>query len=98
MDRGICFKKIIIFYFFIFLLFYRPVECDRAKNSLNSKWNGIIWIAEDKAIIERSMDISTSREVRFNIKANKSVKHLVGNLIDSYFRYHRIGAKVSSIF
>ena len=74
------------------------MECDRAKSSLHSKWNGIIWIAEDQAIIDRSMDISSSREVRFNIKANKSVKHLVGNLIDSYFKYHRIGAKVSFLF
>ena len=87
-----------IFFIILFLFFYRPVECDRAKSSLHSKWNGIIWIAEDQAIIDRSMDISSSREVRFNIKANKSVKHLVGNLIDSYFKYHRIGAKVSFLY
>ena len=54
----------------------------------------MIWVAEDTAILDTSMDIVTSREVRLKVRENKSVKHLVGDLIDSYFKQHKIGAKV----
>jgi hypothetical protein len=35
----------------------RPLECDRIRNTLTSKWNGLIWVAEDTAILDASMDI-----------------------------------------
>jgi hypothetical protein len=73
----------------------RPLECDRIRANLSKKWNGVIWIAEDTAILEASMDIVTSREVRNNIRENKSIKHLVGDQIDNYFKQHRIGAKMN---
>ena len=83
----------------IIVLLYtlRPLECDRIKNSLTSKWIGIIWVAEDTAILDTSMDIVTSREVRHKVRAHKCVKHLVGFLIDNYFKQHRIGAKVQKL-
>ena len=68
------------------------------KKSLSSKWNGVIWIAEDAAMIDASMDIVSSREVRQKVRRKKSVKHLVGGLIDAYFKDHLIGAKVRILF
>ena len=76
----------------------RPLECIRVKSSLSSKWNGIIWIAEDAAMIDASMDTVSSREVRQKMRRKKSVKHLVGSLIDAYFKEHLIGAKVRIVY
>ena len=48
-------------------------------------------------MIDASMDIVTSREVRQKMRRKKSVKHLVGSLIDAYFKEHLIGAKVNIV-
>ena len=73
----------------------RPLECERMLLSLGAKWNGLIWVAEDTAILDASMDVVTSRQVRVHIKENKSVRHWMGDLIDEYFRLHRVGAKMN---
>ena len=72
----------------------RPLECERILREIGAKWNGLIWIAEDVAILDASMDIVTSRTVRIYVKEGKSVRHWMGDLIDEYFRVHRVGAKM----
>lgn len=72
----------------------RPIECERIKSTLTSKWNGTLWVAEDTAMLDTSMDIVTSRDVRQKLKENQPVRHLVGGLIDEYFKKHLIGPKV----
>ena len=75
----------------------RPIECERIKSTLTSKWNGTLWVAEDTAMLDTSMDIVTSRDVRQKLKENQPVRHLVGGLIDEYFKKHLIGAKVCTL-
>lgn len=73
----------------------RPLECERLLVSLGAKWNGLIWVAEDTAILDASMDVVTSRRVRTHVRESKSVKHWMGDLIEEYFRQHRVGAKMN---
>ena len=72
----------------------RPLECERILREIGAKWNGLIWIAEDVAMLDASMDVVTSRLVRVYVKEGKSVRHWMGDLIDEYFRVHRVGAKM----
>ena len=72
----------------------RPLECERILREIGAKWNGLIWIAEDVAMLDASMDVVTSRTVRIYVKEGKSVRHWMGDLIDEYFRVHRVGAKM----
>jgi len=56
---------------------------------------GVIYVAEDTAILDASIDTVTSRNVRDKIKAGESVTHIVGEKINEYVNINRIGFKVS---
>lgn len=72
----------------------RTLESDSLRNILTSKWNGLIHVVEDNAILDASLDIVTSRKVRDKIKAGESVEHLVGGKINEYILMHQLGPKV----
>lgn len=73
----------------------RTPEADILKSQLNSKWNGIIHVVEDSAILDASLDQVTSRKVRDKIKMGDSVEQLVGSKINDYVMAHRVQQKVT---
>jgi nicotinic acid mononucleotide adenylyltransferase len=75
----------------------RSPESEYLRNNLSSKWNGIVHIVEDSAILDASLDMVTSRKVRDKIKNNESVEQLVGGKINEYVNFHRFGPKVSFV-
>lgn len=72
----------------------RTPESDNLRNSLTGKWNNLIHIVEDTAILDASFDMVTSRKVRDKVKAGESVETLVGGKINEYCLLHRLGPKV----
>jgi nicotinic acid mononucleotide adenylyltransferase len=72
----------------------RSPESEYLRSNLSSKWNGIVHIVEDSAILDASLDVVTSRKVRDKIKNNESVEQLVGGKINEYVNFHRFGPKV----
>jgi nicotinic acid mononucleotide adenylyltransferase len=72
----------------------RAPDSDNLRESLTSKWSGLIWIVEDTAILDASFDVVTSRRVRDNIKAGTSVDGLVGKKVQDYIIAERLGPKV----
>jgi hypothetical protein len=46
----------------------RAPESDILRASLTGKWNGIISVAEDNAILDASLDVVTSRKVRDKVR------------------------------
>jgi nicotinic acid mononucleotide adenylyltransferase len=75
----------------------RSPESEYLRSNLSSKWNGIVHIVEDSAILDASLDMVTSRKVRDKIKNNESVEQLVGGKINEYVNFHRFGPKVRSV-
>jgi len=75
----------------------RAPESDTLRSSLGAKWNGVIYVAEDTAILDASIDTVTSRNVRDKIKANESVSHIVGEKINEYVNINRIGYKLNGL-
>ena len=72
----------------------RPPDSDNLRSSASAKWNGHLYVIEDTAILDASMDIVTSRKVRDNIKANKTIDQLVGDTVEQYVSNHRLALKV----
>lgn len=72
----------------------RAPESDNLRNALGSKWNGVIHIVEDNAILDTSLDVVTSRGVREKIKAYEPIDNLVGDTVNAYVETNRLGAKV----
>jgi nicotinic acid mononucleotide adenylyltransferase len=73
----------------------RATEYDQAALSMRNEWRGVLWLAEDTAILDASMETVSSRKVREAIKKNSPLEHLVGGVIAEYFRVNRIPQKVS---
>jgi nicotinic acid mononucleotide adenylyltransferase len=73
----------------------RSHEADAVKAHLTSKWNQSVFVVEDSAILDASLDAVTSRTVREKMKGNESVEYLVGSKINDYVNAHRLQAKVS---
>lgn len=73
----------------------RPPESDELRASLGSKWNGVLSVVEDDAILDCSMDIITSKEVREKIKKGTNVAHLMGGVAEEYLQFHNIGNKMN---
>ena len=76
----------------------RAPESDWVRNDLGQRWNGILLVAEDSAILDASMDSVSSRKVRDRLKKLQSVEHLVGDTIAEYFKVHKIGEKMIGEF
>lgn len=72
----------------------RAQESDILRATLGSKWNGVINVVDDTAILDASLDIVTSRKVRDKIKTGETVEQLVGEMINDYVAAHRLGPKV----
>jgi len=72
----------------------RPQECDYLRSNVGSKWNGIIHIVEDDAILDASVDIISSKKIREKIKKYEDVTHLMGGFASEYLGSHQIGEKV----
>jgi nicotinic acid mononucleotide adenylyltransferase len=76
----------------------RAPESDNLRLSLGSRWNGMIYIAEDTAILDAAMDSFSSKKVREKLKNGLSVDNLVGDTVAGYLNFHRIGQKVCIFF
>lgn len=72
----------------------RAVEYDQAALSMRHEWRGVLWLAEDTAILDASMETVSSRKVREAMKKSGPLDHLVGGVIAEYFRVNRIPQKV----
>ena len=72
----------------------RAPESDQLRASLSAKWNGLIWVIEDAAILDASMDLVSSRNVREKIKSGDEIADMVGETIQTYVRSHKIGEKM----
>ena len=75
----------------------RAPESDSLRISLGSRWNGLIYIVEDTAILDSAMDSFSSKKVREMIKKGLTVENLVGDTIASYIKFHKIGLKMNKI-
>jgi len=75
----------------------RATDFDQLRASLSAKWNGLIWVIEDTAVLDASMDVVTSRKVREKIRAGEPIQHLVGNAISDYFIGQKIGQKMNGV-
>jgi nicotinic acid mononucleotide adenylyltransferase len=75
----------------------RTQESDILRTSLTGKWNGVISVVEDAAILDASFDMVTSRKVRDKIKAGESVETLVGGKIQEYCLMHKLGPKMNGV-
>ncbi|KAJ1430226.1 hypothetical protein B484DRAFT_449007 [Ochromonadaceae sp. CCMP2298] len=74
----------------------RTHESDTLRGALSAKWNGVIIVVEDTAILDASLEV-TSRRVRDKVKAGESVRELVGERINDYVVRHRLGAKMNGL-
>mmetsp|Transcript_15435 Transcript_15435/g.23291 ORF Transcript_15435/g.23291 Transcript_15435/m.23291 type:complete len:435 (-) Transcript_15435:355-1659(-) len=72
----------------------RAAEYDQLRASMRSEWKGLLWVAEDTAILDASMDTVSSRKVRAAVKAKEPLRNLVGGVVSDYFRVNRIGQKM----
>jgi len=72
----------------------RAPESDQLRSSLSAKWNSLIWVIEDTAILDASMDLVSSRNVREKIKNGDDIADMVGDTIQAYVRNHKIGEKM----
>lgn len=73
----------------------RPPESDQLIENLGSRWKGLLYVAEDDAIVDASMGTVSSRRVRDRLKAGEPVEQLVGDAVAAYFKSHHIGAKMA---
>jgi len=72
----------------------RPQESEQLRNALGARWNGLVQIADDTAILDASMDVVSAKKVRDRLKAGQSIKPLVGAQMAEYFDIHRIREKM----
>lgn len=73
----------------------RPPEIDHIRNSIGSKWNGLMTVVEDTAILDSSLDIVSSRSVRQKIMSGEPIAQYLGDLVEAYVKSHRIGLKMT---
>jgi nicotinic acid mononucleotide adenylyltransferase len=72
----------------------RQPESENLRTSLGSRWNGILYIAEDSAILDATMDSVSAKKVREKLMLGLPVDTLVGDTVSEYLRVHKIGLKV----
>jgi nicotinic acid mononucleotide adenylyltransferase len=72
----------------------RPQESDQLRKSLGARWNSLIYIADDTAILDAAMDKISAKNVRDRLKEGKSIVPLVGQKMAEYFADHRIREKM----
>jgi len=75
----------------------RSPDTENLRVTLGSKWNNLIYLVEDNAILDNSIDIVTSRKVRDKIKAGETIDNLVGDVVSNYVNNQRIGLKMNGI-
>ena len=61
------------------------------------RWNGMIYIADDTAILDASMDLVSAKKVRNKLKAGESISNLVGTKMSDYFILHKIREKMIGV-
>lgn len=74
----------------------RTTEYDQLHAVLDKRkeWKDVLYVAEDNAILDASLDTISSKKVRQSAKQSEPLEHLVGGVVAEYFRVHHIGAKV----
>jgi hypothetical protein len=72
----------------------RPQESEQLRKSLGARWNSLIYIADDTAILDAAMDKISAKNVRDRLKEGKSIVPLVGQKMAEYFADHRIREKM----
>jgi nicotinic acid mononucleotide adenylyltransferase len=74
----------------------RTTEFDQLQGVLDKRkeWKDVLYVAEDNAILDASLDTITSKKVRQSAKNREPLEHLVGGVVSEYFRVHHIGPKV----
>jgi nicotinic acid mononucleotide adenylyltransferase len=72
----------------------RAPEADQVRSSLGSRCNGVVFIAEDTALLDASLDTVSAKKVRDRLKEGKDVEELVGKAINDYIIFHGIAGKV----
>jgi nicotinic acid mononucleotide adenylyltransferase len=75
----------------------RAPESDYLRSSLGSRSNGVVYIGEDIAILDTSMDQVSAKKVRDGLKAGRDVETLVGHAINAYISDHHIAQKVRDV-
>jgi nicotinic acid mononucleotide adenylyltransferase len=75
----------------------RTTEFDQLTGVLDKKkeWKDVLYVAEDNAILDASLDTITSKKVRQSAKNHEPLEHLVGGVVSEYFRVHHIASKVT---
>ena len=72
----------------------RPTEAEQLRNSLSKRWNGMIYIADDTAILDTSLEAVSAKKVRNKLKAGEPIEKLVGTKMAEYMTEHRIREKM----
>lgn len=72
----------------------RQPESENLRCCLGSRWNGVLYIAEDVAILDATMDSVSAKKVREKLMLGLSVDTMVGDTVAEYLKVHKIGAKV----
>ena len=62
--------------------------------TIGKRWNAMIYIADDTAILDASMDLVSAKKVRNKLKAGESISNLVGTKMSDYFILHKIREKI----
>jgi nicotinic acid mononucleotide adenylyltransferase len=75
----------------------RPLENDILSKIVTKKWKDSLFIIEDDAILDSSLDAVTSRHVREKIKIGQSIDYLVGRKVEEYVIEKRLKYKVIHI-
>lgn len=73
----------------------RAPESDMLRSSIGHEWKHCLWVAEDTAIIDASMEKVSSRNVRAAVREMKPLEHLVGKVVSDYFKANKIGQKMN---
>ncbi len=72
----------------------RPTEAEQLRNTLSKRWNGMIYIADDTAILDTSLEAVSAKKVRNKLKAGEPIEKLVGTKMSEYMKEHRIREKM----
>jgi len=73
----------------------RPQESEQLRAALSARWNGLIYIADDNAILDSSMDTVSAKKVRNKLKAGEDIGLLIGKDMADYFELHKIKGKMT---
>jgi hypothetical protein len=74
----------------------RAPESDYLRQSMGSRSNGVVYIAEDTAVLDASIDKVSAKMVRDKLKAGKDVEDWVGHAVAEYLKFHGIADKVNN--